>query len=103
MAAPALGAGVEFDSDAASVEASTFSVGTSLTGAGGVTASGVGGLSSLAGFSAKRASLSGERRKIAILEPFLPLSDFDVDMEGDRMAGVAFDMTDVDDVMSSGW
>ena len=36
---------------------------------------------------------------MTILEPFLPLSDLEVEMEGDRVAFVGFDMTEVDDVM----
>ncbi len=98
--ASALGAGVELDSEAASVEASTLRVGMSLVAAGGVGASDEDGFSSWAGFSSNWANFSGARRRMTILEPFLPLSDLGVEMEGDRVAFVAFDMMEVDDVMN---
>jgi len=38
---------------------------------------------------------------MTILEPFLPLSDLEVEMEGDRVAVVVLDMVDVDVSMDS--
>ena len=57
--------------------------------------------SSLAGFSSKRDSRSGDRRSMTTLGPFLPLSALEVDAEGDRVAVVVFDMMEVDNVMNS--
>lgn len=92
------GAGVEFDSEATSVDASTLSVGMSFVAGAGVGASGDDGCSSLAGFGWNGFRRAGGRRSMILSEGFLDLSDFEVEVDGERVAVVVFDMVFVDGV-----
>ena len=78
------GAGVELDSDIASVDSPTLSVGTFVVVAEGVGPSDAGVADScFVGFGMKRASSSGGNLRTAILDVFFVLSILGVDIDGD--------------------
>ena len=88
------GAGVELDSDGASADSVTFSAGAPLVAGGGEGASEVCDDSSCigCGFSSNCASRSGGSRRRTTFDGFLILSDLLVDVDGDLVSAMAFDM-----------
>ena len=78
------GAGVELDSDIASVDSPTLSVGTFGVGAEGVGPSDAGVADScFVGFGMKRLNSSGGNLRTTILDVFFVLSNLGVDIDGD--------------------
>lgn len=88
------GAGVELGSDGASADSATFSAGAPLLMGGGEGASEVCDESSCVGcgFSSNCASRSGGSRRTTTLDGFLILSTLLVDVDGDLVSPMVFDM-----------
>lgn len=88
------GAGVEFDSEAASADSVTMRVGAPLVKGIGDAAWDVSDDSSCAGcvLSVNFESCSDGRRRMITLAGFLTLSDLLVEVDGDRVPAIVVDM-----------
>ena len=107
FALSAVGIGVELDSEGASADSVTVSVGAPLTTGAGEGASDAVDDSSCfgSGFSSNCASRSDGSRRIIILDGFLILSDLLVGVDGDLVLVIVFDMivSSVVDEVGEGW
>lgn len=87
------GAGVEFDSDAASVDCSILSVGSSVVATAGDGASDVGDSDSCtAGFSTNRLRMSEGNLRMTTLDCFFVLSVLGAVIDGDLVSVCVFDI-----------